>query len=254
MTLKKTPHFLCIGHRGAAGHAPENTLLSFEKAIELGVDAIELDVHYVDTQWIVYHNFRVKQLSGNPKLTECSLKELRSLDVGQGQTIPTLEEVLTLVHRRVIVNVEIKSVGRAQELVQFLDAFILKAGGDHDDFMISSFDHYELLRVYQQQSLFPLGLLFSGNPIGRASLIEELQSFMKGKQHPPCALNMDFEFIDAAFVEDAHSRGLKVFAFTVNHPDDLESLYQMGVDGIFSDYPDRVLTARQKHQTAHPKG
>jgi len=107
------PFLLCIGHRGAMGHEPENTLLSFQKAIKLGAPCLELDVYWVDDEIVVIHDDRLERTTNGVGLVaDQTLAYLRSLDAGKGQQIPTLAEVCQAVHPGTCLNIELK-IGRA---------------------------------------------------------------------------------------------------------------------------------------------
>src|SRR4051794_29972802 len=106
--------FLIIGHRGAAGLEPENTLRSFARAIEIGVDAIELDVYCVDDRLVVIHDDTLERTTnGRGEVMKSTFAALRQLDAGRGERIPTLEEVFAAVPERLTVNVELKGSGTA---------------------------------------------------------------------------------------------------------------------------------------------
>jgi glycerophosphoryl diester phosphodiesterase len=105
--------FFRIGHRGAAGHAPENTIKSFLKAVELGCDMTELDVHVCGSgEVVVFHDEEVfRTTNGNGFVSQMTLEQLRALDAGEGEKIPTLEEVLTALKGRIQLNIELKGKG-----------------------------------------------------------------------------------------------------------------------------------------------
>src|SRR3989344_9380836 len=127
---------LKIGHRGACGYAPENTLKSFQRAIDLGVDAIELDVQLCKSgELIVMHDNTVDRTTdGSGFIKKLKLKDLKKLDAGEGERIPTLEEVLNLVDRRVKVNIELKGPKTAKPALKLIDEYIKKKGGNLDVF------------------------------------------------------------------------------------------------------------------------
>lgn len=105
---------ICFGHRGACGHEPENTLRSVRRALELGADGIEVDVHLADGRLVVIHDDTLNRTTnGTGPVAEKSFACLRSLNAGQGERIPTLEEVFDTVNRRAIVNIELKGLGTA---------------------------------------------------------------------------------------------------------------------------------------------
>lgn len=234
--MSQTHSFLCIGHRGARGHEPENTLLSIDTGIRLGSDMVEFDVQRCGDQLVVIHDPRLERTTnGKGRVDEVSFEYLRSLDAGKGQQIPTLKEVLDLVQARVSVNVEIKSADRTAAAVAATLREALDDGWDASQFLVSSFHLPELYEFKQMVPEIPVGVLVCGVPLDWAACATEL-----GAQ----ALNISADFADPKLVRDAQVRGLKVYAYTVNHPDDITALRTLGLDGVFSDYPERVLAAR----------
>ncbi len=220
---------LCIGHRGAMGHAPENTLLSFRKALELGVPCVEADVYCVDNRLVVFHDDRLERTTdGSGYLMDQSFSNLRSLDAGIGQKIPTLAEVFEAVDRKAGVNIELKGPGTAGPVADFIAA-MGERGWREDLILVSSFNHRELEAFGRIDPGSKIGAL----PVDDAAFAADLGAY---------SVHLSLDFIDQRFVDDAHLRGLRVFAFTVNHPEDMDRMEALGVDGIFTDYPERVLS------------
>ncbi len=232
--MQKTD-LLCIGHRGAMGHAPENTLASIRKALELGAPWIEVDVYSVDGQLLVFHDDRLdKKTDGQGYIQEQSFEYLRSLQVkNSDQHIPTLQEVCELVAGRAGLNVELKGVGTAQAVSELLERLI-NQGWSREQFLVSSFNHRELLAFREINAAIRVGVLHYCLPVDDAKWAEDLGAY---------SVNPSLEFIDQRFVDDAHRRGLKVYVYTVNHPEDIARMLKLGVDGMFTDYPERVLQA-----------
>jgi len=226
-------NFAKIGHRGAAGYEPENTLLSFKKALDLGVDAIELDVYVCKTgELVVIHDDKINRTTnGNGYVVEKTFEELRSLDAGQGEKIPTLKEVLDLVDKKVIVNIELKGVDTANPVSKLIDRYIGEKGWTKDNFIVSSFNHPELKKFNLLNPKIKIGALLTGIPIDYAEFAQKLNAY---------SVNLSIEFINQEFVDDAHKRGLKVFVWTANDLDDINRIKALGVDGIFSNFPDRL--------------
>lgn len=228
--------FLCIGHRGARGHAPENTLLSIDTGMRLGADMIEFDVQRCGDELVVIHDPRLERTTnGKGRVDQVRFDYLRSLDAGQGQQIPTLQEVLALVEGRTALNVEIKSANGTGALVAAIVRDALADGWNPAQFLVSSFHLPELYEFKQAAPEVPVAALLCGIPLDWAACAVDLGAH---------ALNISAEFADPRLVQDARARGMKVYAYTVNHPDDISALKAAGLDGVFSDYPDRVLTAR----------
>ena len=227
-----TKRFICIGHRGAMGHAPENTLASFQKALELGTPCVELDVYYVDGNMMVFHDDRLERTTnGSGYLLDQDFDYLRSLDAGNGEKIPTLREVFEAIDLRAAVNIELKGPDTARPVVELIS--VLREHGWNDDLiLVSSFKHYELAEVRRIDSRIRLGAMIVGPPVDDASFTDVLGAY---------SVHLSLKFVDRMSVDNAHSRGLRIFVFTVNHPDDICKMEELGVDGIFTNYPERVL-------------
>lgn len=221
-----------IGHRGAMGYAPENTLLSFKKAIPL-CDMVELDVYVCKTgEVIVFHDHRLERCTnGTGLVMDKTFTELQALDAGEGEQIPTLAEVLELVDNQVAINIELKGPGTAQPVFQVVNQFIKDGRYTLDRFVISSFNHPELNQFKALAPEASIGCLISCIPADLAAIAESVQAEY---------LNVCGEFISQELVDDAHRRGLKVMVWTVNEIDDIAYIKGLGVDGIFSNYPDRL--------------
>jgi len=225
---------LLIGHRGACGYEPENTLLSFSKAIEMGVHGIELDVHVCKTgELIVIHDSKLdRTTNGIGKISEKTLEELKLLDAGKGEKIPTLADVLDLVmDKSIIVNIELKGYGTLYPTVNLLKEYFQK-GFLPSKIMITSFIHQY---VKDMRSLLPVvttGLLVRSELLGFAALAEAADADY---------LVTFYEYANENVIEDAHSRGVKVMTYTVNGKKKIKKLKDMGVDGIITNFPDRFF-------------
>lgn len=227
------PLTLCIGHRGAKGHLPENTLPSFEHAIKIGCDWVELDVYHVDGELLVIHDKSVERTTnGKGLVSELSFDELRELDAGGGHLIPTLQEVINLVDRRCRINIELKGPATAKPVSDLLSRYCL-AEWTHRDFLLSSFNHEELKLA---DPAYPRGALFARLLPDMWDRAEELGAW---------SANFDKGVVSRSLVEEAHSRGYKVLVYTVNSNTDILKMIDYGVDGLFSDYPDRVIELRE---------
>ncbi len=222
---------LCFGHRGARGHEPENTLLSIAKALELGAGWIEIDVYAVENALVVIHDDRLERTTnGTGSVSDRPLAYLRALDAGKGQRIPLLDEVFDLVGQKAGINVELKGPGTADPVAGFI-AKRLTDGWTYDRILVSSFDLGQLERIHKLNPNIRIGALFDACPIPFAECERTLAAY---SIHPSLAC------VDAALIQDAHMRGMKVFVFTVNSPEEIARLRTMGVDGVFSDFPERV--------------
>lgn len=236
----KTPAFICFGHRGACGHEPENTLRSIRRALELDANGIEVDVHLADGHLIVIHDDTLNRTTnGTGSVAEKSFAHLRSLDAGKGEHIPTLEEVFDTVTRRAIINIELKGPGTAEPVVRLIERHVRDSGWHYEDFLVSSFD---LVQIQTAKKLLPevrIGALIEKVPPGLAAFAEQLNAW---------SLHPGKRCVTPELVADAHQRGLKVFVFTINRPVEIAAMTALGVDGVFTDYPDRVAAfMRSRH-------
>ncbi|MGL5833809.1 MAG: glycerophosphodiester phosphodiesterase [Waterburya sp.] len=223
---------LCIGHRGAMGHEPENTLLSIKKAISLGVDAIEIDVHNLEDNLVVIHDRDLaRTTNGTGYLEHNSFAYVRSLDAGKGEQVPTLEEVFKTVDRQVIINIELKGGNTAKLVISLIQAYI-KAGWSYTDFVVSSFDHEQLHQIKAMCPEIITGMLIYGLPWQYLASAQELQVAL---------IIPSLDYVTYKMVESAHQQGLQLWVYTVNQPDDLKLMRALGVDGIFTNYPERVF-------------
>jgi glycerophosphoryl diester phosphodiesterase len=228
---------ICVAHRGARGYEPENTLRAFAKAIDLGAPWIELDVYPIEDELMIIHDLRLdRTTNGSGFVFEKSKKHLRSLDAGQGEKIPFLREVLELVDRKAGINIELKWKGTAEPVARAIQAAIKNLGWSPDQFLVSSFIHAELVTFAKLMPGIRIGALTGELPVDYAAFAQKLGAW---------SLHPTIEFIDQEFVDDAHDRGLKVFVYTVNHPEELAWMVKLGVDGVFTDYPDRIIAAQR---------
>lgn len=237
-------HPQIIAHRGARLVTPENTLPAFEKAIEMGADGIELDVHMSkDGKLVVLHNFTLDDTTnGIGAVDQLTAAELANLDAGShfssefaGTPIPTLEQVFDLVGDRCRINVEIKSMsptgGAAVEpLVE-----MIRARNLFDQVIISSFNPITLIKCRWMESTLELGLLF------QEKLPAHLASAWFSPVIHPQAVHPWKELVDGAFVIWARERGCAINVWTVNDAEEAKRLYALGVDGIITDAPDLMI-------------
>jgi glycerophosphoryl diester phosphodiesterase len=233
--------WLRIGHRGAAGSRPELTHPSFERAIELGVDMIELDVQLTrDRHLVVLHDRELgRTVAGRGPVREHSLAEVRSLDAGAwygpafvGLQVPTLDEVLELTRGRADLNVEIKSPPPDWAATAAVLRDVLDRHDRMSSTVISSFDMGALRAVREAAPRARLGVLWQSTDFaGMWAAAEELEAV---SVHPHWML------ADSEVIAAAHARAWQVLVWTVNEPDDIARLAAAGVDGIMSDYPERL--------------
>lgn len=228
-----------FGHRGARGHAPENTLLALDTGIRLGAHWVEFDVqlHAASGGLLLFHDLTLdRTTNGRGPLAALGFEALRALDAGQGQPvpqqIPTLEEALELVEQRVGVNVELKTADGTAEAVASVLRNYVQAGWPVEKLLVSSFHLPELWEFKQLAPEIPVAALVAGVPLDWAGAAIELEA---------AALNVAADFVDPRLIADAHGHGIRVNVYTVNDPAEMRALRALGVDGVFSDYPERGL-------------
>lgn len=224
-----------IAHRGASGLAPENTLKAIRLALTLGAQAIEIDVQRADGELWVFHDRRLERCTdGSGVLTAQSRAYLAGLDAGEGEPIPTLWQVMEAIAGKAELHIELKGAQTADEVARLTLRAEAELGFTPAHWVVSSFHHPELARFAALRPEIRLGALIATIPLTLAAFAAELGAW---------SLNCDLDFVDEALVMDAHRRGLKVLVYTVDHTADLTALAAMGVDGIFTNRPDRFLTA-----------
>ncbi|MEJ7871387.1 MAG: glycerophosphodiester phosphodiesterase family protein [Rubrobacteraceae bacterium] len=212
-----------IGHRGAAGLEPENTLRSFRRAAEEGADALELDLRVTrDGHLVVLHDPTVdRTTSGTGSVHELTLAEVQQLDAGLGERVPTFEEVLEAT--TLPIHAELKVVEAAEPLA----SGILEKAAER--ITLISFDPEALRRVKRALPDQPVGLILSGAPPDDAERARSLDADL---------VSLEAEYLSAEAVERCRRAALKVTAWTVNEPEQMQRVVELGVDGIATDRPD----------------
>lgn len=222
--------FLVIGHRGCAGVEPENTLRAVEAALDAGCKMIEIDVHLVEGELVVIHDFSVNRTTnGMGDLCDMELSYLRSLDAGSGQEVPFLRDVLDLCNRRATVNIELKGANTAGAVVM-----LIYSRWEADDVVVSSFDWEMLKRVRIGNPNVPIAVL-----VDDAAFLD--QAISLAQELEAIAVNPSLEVLTKDFVERAHSAGLKVNVFTVRSEEEARRVIDSGADACFADDPAMVL-------------
>jgi len=218
---------IIMGHRGAAALAPENTLLSMATAMEIGVDAVEIDVHLSkDNEIVVIHDATVdRTTNGTGAVNRLLLEEIKKLDAGQGEAIPTLQEVVDFIQGKVKLVIELKGAGTEAPVVE-----LIKSNGLWENVYVISFWHRLVRTVKEMDSRIKTGVLFVGCPVDT--------SFAAAVSAD--ALVMKYTFVDKRFVDTAHKEGFRVFIWNIDDPHLVRPYAAMGVDGMGSNDP-RVL-------------
>ena len=220
---------LIFAHRGASADAPENTLLAIDLALTQKADGIEIDVYQLGDELVVIHDRWVSSTTnGKRVLTDYTLEELQTLDAGQGQFVPTLWQVLQRVQGQCVINIEIKGVDKISLVNTYINKAVSQLNFKPEQFVVSSYNHHLLVVFKSIAPTIKIGALTANNPLKYSHFAQELQAY---------SVNADVSFVDQAFVEDAHGRGLKIFVYTVDEPEDLLRLKAWGVDAVFSNGP-----------------
>ncbi|GGG40209.1 glycerophosphodiester phosphodiesterase [Bizionia arctica] len=224
---------LKIGHRGVKGYVAENTLESIQKALDFGVDGIEIDVHLCASgELVVFHDFTLDRMTnGTGEIGKMSLQELKQLKVNSQYTISTLEGVLDVIDKKCLLNVELKGRHTASKTCEVLQKYIKEKAWKYSDFIVSSFQHRELQDVFNIDKQMPLGILT------KASVAEAIEFAETVKA---CAIHPNFALLTSENVIRAQTKGFKVYTWTVNEEQTIERMKSYNVDGIISDFPDRL--------------
>lgn len=227
-----------IGHRGAAAHAPENTFASFRKARALGCRWVEFDVRLAANGGLaVIHDATLERTTnGRGRVVDHSLADLAALDAGDGAGVPSLAQVLDLLAELGLgANVEVKAEGEAAAVTGALAAVACEqARRKHGlDLLISSFSPAALAAARGAAAFLPRGLLCDAPGRDWQANVEALGCI---------SLHVQARCADRALAAAVHEAGYRLLAYTVNDPDRALALVAAGVDALFSDAPDRLLT------------
>lgn len=228
-----------LGHRGAAGTSPENTLLSFARGLELGVDGFEFDVQLSrDGEVVICHDERVDRTSdGSGWVKDFTLTELKKLNFGvqfnKTAPIPTLVELLEMLKgRSLLLNVEIKTglieyPGIVDKVVRLLEEYRVIPQS-----IISSFEHKTIVEVFENYPHLKTGLLYGCGLISPWLYAQNLGA---------CHLHPHFAFVTPELVRESHSRGIGVHTWTVDEPWQMERVAISGADIVITNYPERFI-------------
>lgn len=217
-----------VGHRGAAAHEPENTLKSFETAIRLGANTIELDVHLTkDRKLVVIHDSTVdRTTNGKGHVKEMNFSELRRLDAGKGERIPTLGEVMELAKGKVSMQIELKGIGTE------IPAAKLAGRYNTENIHLISFISGMLITVKKNFPKIRTGMLLQHIPKDPLMILKSTGADM---------LSINHSAIDEWTIEKIRSQKKRICAWTANEPAEIRRLIRLGVDAVVSDKPDLVI-------------
>lgn len=224
---------LVIGHRGAMGHETENSLASIQKALDLGVDMIEIDVFKISSgEIVVFHDDTVDRLTNGPgKIEEYNIFELNRLILDGGHKIPMLQDVLKLIDNKVALNIELKGADMSDRVNFIMNYYIKQKNWSPENFIISSFNWDELRAMRKINDAVAIAVLTEENPIDAIPVAKELNAV---------AINPYFKNLDAAVANEIREAGFKIYTWTVNEPADIDAMKQINVDGIITNFPERV--------------
>jgi glycerophosphoryl diester phosphodiesterase len=224
---------LNIGHRGAMGHEPENTLASIKKAIDLGADGFEIDVFKcLSGEIVLFHDKYLDKLTDGEGLIEKkSLVDLKKLSVlGTENKIPTLEEVLNIINKQVFLNIELKGKNTAKASLELVEKFINQKKISSQNILFSSFDWNELEKVRELNSDVKIALITENDPLLAIETAKKLKAF---------AINPNYKDLSKKNIKIIHNNDFKIYTWTVNNKRDISKMKLLKVDGIITDFPDR---------------
>ena len=226
---KKENGILIIGHRGASAIAPPNTLKAFEKAIELKADYSEFDIHITkDGEIVIIHDSNTYNTTGvNGLIKDMTLDQIKNLDAGEGEKIPTIQELINIAQNKMGLQIEIKATNLLDKLLR-----ILKEENLLETSIISSFMLDELLKLKALEPNAKVGLLIFAELV-RPTIIK--RKIVNVAKHNFYSIHTYFNHTDKDIVDFAHKLGLKVIVWTVNDKEIMEKLLEIGVDGIITD-------------------
>lgn len=194
---------------------------------------VELDVHRCKSgEIVVIHDLKVdRTTNGKGAVRKKTFEELRTLDAGSGEKIPTLQEVLDLLDKKVHVNIELKGRNTVAPVVRIIRKYIKEEGWTCEQFIVSSLTRHHVKKAAKLKSPIRIGALLAYRTIRFLKYAKAVNAF---------SVHVSRKIVNKKFVEDAHQLGFKVYVWTVNEPDEIKWVKSIGVDGIFSDFPDRI--------------
>lgn len=233
MKITAENEFLIIGHRGAAGLAPENTFASFNMALDLGCKALELDIHPVQSNLAVIHDFKLDRTTNRTGLVaDLTEAQLAQIDAGDGAGLPTLSQVFTAVANHAnppkLINIEIKGRSSAALLSKFIENY-----QGNIEILVSSFDHAELIAFRALDATTPVAPLYDKWQADWREMATHLDA---------SAVNLGSRICTEKRIGQIKAAGYCLYVYTVNRVATAKKLAGWGADGVFTDRPDRYLT------------
>ncbi len=218
-----------LGHRGAKGEKPENTIGGITYALNLGLKAIEIDIHLSsDNRLVVIHDDTLdRTTNGTGKVKEATSTDIRALDAGDGEKVPYLEEVLDLLNQySFTLFIEVKAVGCEKLLTEMINEREI-----HHKIVVKSFNHRIVKKVKEIAPKIRTACLIYGLPVNAVNIIEASRAD---------GISISVSTVDQALVELCHHHNYSVTVWNVNKVEDLDTFVQMGVDYIGTDFPSIV--------------
>lgn len=215
-----------IAHRGASAYEPENTLRAIRKALELNSKMIEVDVRSSkDGKIVVIHDESVdRTTNGKGLVKNLMLEEIKKLDAGKGERIPTLQEVINAVRKRAILIIEIKVLNIEDSIVKTIEKEDIEK-----EVIVTSFNHHILKKIKDLNPVIKTGVIFKCHPIKSADLALNANADSLFPEH---------KYLSEEMVKEAHENGLKIYPWTIDDPNRANELIEIGVDGIVTNKPD----------------
>ena len=231
--MKNDNKVLIMAHRGASSIAPENTLKAFQKAIELNADYIEFDIYKSkDGEFVIWHDIAFSQKDGETSfIKDMILANLKKIDIGEGETFTTLQELIELTKGKIGLNCEIKAQNIGKDVVG-----ILKKENLTETTILSSFIFNELVSIKKLDSTLKVGLILTKDMISPRWVTKFCKKAINNNFF---AIHPYWRVINKDIVEFAHSNGLLVNIWTyIYEPikdSDLREVVKMGIDGLIHD-------------------
>lgn len=245
---------LVIGHRGNSGNAPANTMEAIRQAIDIGVDMIEIDIRLTkDRVPVLIHNDTVDETTdGKGLVSEMSFDQIRKLDAGswkdikyKGEKIPSLMEVLDYSKGKIYLSIDLKDESAIPEMIKAIQSADMV-----DNVVICGCVESQAKAIWQIDE--NLSVLLNTDPdLDRLAKMDDKSEFIKEYIRRACkerfpVLNVNYKFVTDELIYKAHLRGLSVWTWTVDKEEDITRLIEMGVDGMYSNYPERVMKALER--------
>lgn len=223
-----------IGHRGSAGTAPENTLAGIREGLRAGVEWLEIDVRFVDNELLVIHDETLdRTTNGQGSIYGLNAAAIRALDAGDGEKIPTLREALETIDAKAHLNIELKDCPSLRPTSALVSSLLAIDPRWHNKIMFSTFEdavHADMAETLPEGCI--LGVLFNDIPSDAVEYAQQLNAY---------SLNLSFAQMTPELIAKSQGAGLKVFVYTVNEPEHIKTCKTLGVDGIYTDFPESTL-------------